>query len=201
MAMLDVPDNRRHLPPSLWTDDRVELLKSLWKAGQSASQICTELGGFEHCEDGGRSAVCGKIHRLGMSNRDRPAKRKNDGGTTIRRINGRSGNTDRAATQRMARKLRVRSPSHGGVMEVNTIVRDEPPAPANFLCVALIDLDRHHCRFPRGGEDGEAITFCGQRKMDGESYCLAHHRIAYNAPKPIAPRPYLPLGGSKPRVI
>jgi hypothetical protein len=37
--------------------------------------------------------------------------------------------------------------------------------------------------------------------MNGESYCLAHHRIAYNAPSPITPRPYLPTGGTKPAVF
>jgi GcrA cell cycle regulator len=47
-----------------WTDERVELLKKLWSEGQSASQIAKELGGVT------RNAVIGKVHRLGLSNRN-----------------------------------------------------------------------------------------------------------------------------------
>ena len=47
-----------------WTDERVELLKKLWTEGHSASQIAKELGGVT------RNAVIGKVHRLGLSNRN-----------------------------------------------------------------------------------------------------------------------------------
>ena len=47
-----------------WTDERVELLKKMWIEGQSASQIAKELGGVT------RNAVIGKVHRLGLSNRN-----------------------------------------------------------------------------------------------------------------------------------
>ena len=47
-----------------WTDERVETLKRMWAEGQSASQIAKELGGVT------RNAVIGKVHRLGLSNRN-----------------------------------------------------------------------------------------------------------------------------------
>jgi len=47
-----------------WTDERVETLKRMWGEGQSASQIAKELGGVT------RNAVIGKVHRLGLSNRN-----------------------------------------------------------------------------------------------------------------------------------
>ena len=47
-----------------WSDERVELLKKMWTEGQSASQIAKELGGVT------RNAVIGKVHRLGLSNRN-----------------------------------------------------------------------------------------------------------------------------------
>ncbi|MFX0540675.1 GcrA family cell cycle regulator [Roseovarius sp. S4756] len=47
-----------------WSDERVELLKKMWGEGQSASQIAKELGGVT------RNAVIGKVHRLGLSNRN-----------------------------------------------------------------------------------------------------------------------------------
>lgn len=51
-----------------WTDDRVETLKRMWGEGASASQIAKELGGVT------RNAVIGKVHRLGLSNRNSDEK-------------------------------------------------------------------------------------------------------------------------------
>ena len=51
-----------------WTDERVELLKKLWTDGLSASQIASRMGGLT------RNAVIGKVHRLGLSGRTRPAR-------------------------------------------------------------------------------------------------------------------------------
>jgi GcrA cell cycle regulator len=48
----------------VWTEARVSRLTALWAAGMSCSQIAASLGCFAHCDDGGRSAVIGKIHRL-----------------------------------------------------------------------------------------------------------------------------------------
>ena len=51
-----------------WTDERVETLKRMWSDGQSASAIAKELGGVT------RNAVIGKVHRLGVSNRNDEAE-------------------------------------------------------------------------------------------------------------------------------
>ena len=53
-----------------WTEERVEVLKTLWNEGLSASQIAGRLGGVT------RNAVIGKVHRLGLSGRAAPAKPK-----------------------------------------------------------------------------------------------------------------------------
>ena len=47
-----------------WTDERIEILKSLWSTGKSASEISAQLPGALT-----RNAVIGKIHRLGLSTR------------------------------------------------------------------------------------------------------------------------------------
>jgi len=52
-----------------WTDERIQLLQSLWERGLSASQIATELG-----EGITRNAVIGKAHRLGLKSRPSPLK-------------------------------------------------------------------------------------------------------------------------------
>jgi hypothetical protein len=50
-----------------WTERAVELLKQQWAAGLSASAVAGELG-REFGIAPTRSAVCGKINRLGLSN-------------------------------------------------------------------------------------------------------------------------------------
>lgn len=45
----------------MWTEARIELLKKLWLEGYSASQVAAQLGGVT------RSAVIGKLHRLGVT--------------------------------------------------------------------------------------------------------------------------------------
>lgn len=51
-----------------WTDERIEQLKRLWEAGNTASQIAEELGGVS------RNAVIGKAHRLGLQSRPSPVR-------------------------------------------------------------------------------------------------------------------------------
>lgn len=48
---------------SKWTDERVEILKTEWATGKSASQIANILGGVT------RNSVIGKVHRLGLVGR------------------------------------------------------------------------------------------------------------------------------------
>lgn len=50
-----------------WTDARIEALKTYWAEGLSASQIALKLGGVT------RNGVVGKVHRLGLSGRQRRA--------------------------------------------------------------------------------------------------------------------------------
>jgi len=60
-----------------WTEERVESLKNMWSQGMSASEIADALG------DVSRNAVIGKAHRLGLSGRPSPIKKKPSRGATI----------------------------------------------------------------------------------------------------------------------
>jgi len=52
----------------LWTDERIEQLRTMWEKGLTASQIAEALGGVS------RNAVIGKAHRLGLKARPSPVK-------------------------------------------------------------------------------------------------------------------------------
>ena len=60
-----------------WTDERIERLRALWSEGKSASEIARILGGVT------RNAVIGKVHRLNLTGRPSPIKRREKQGATI----------------------------------------------------------------------------------------------------------------------
>ena len=62
----------------IWTDEQIELLKTLWSQGKPASEIALVLG----C-DVTRNAVIGKSHRLGLTGRPSPIKK----GSGVKKIN------------------------------------------------------------------------------------------------------------------
>ena len=53
-----------------WTDERIALLKKMWKDGKSAAEIAKTLG-----KGVTRNAVIGKAHRMGLSGRPSPIKK------------------------------------------------------------------------------------------------------------------------------
>ena len=53
-----------------WTDKKIEKLKVLWAKGVSTAEIGKRL-------DFSKNAIVGKVHRLGLSNRNSPIKTSN----------------------------------------------------------------------------------------------------------------------------
>ena len=52
----------------MWTEERIALLRQLWEAGLSASEIAKRLGEVS------RNAVIGKAHRIGLAARPSPIR-------------------------------------------------------------------------------------------------------------------------------
>lgn len=65
-----------------WTDERIETLKRRWAEGWSATEIASRLPGIS------RSAVLGKVHRLGLEKRRTATggRHRNQGHAFSRRI-------------------------------------------------------------------------------------------------------------------
>ena len=55
----------------IWSDDKIELLKTLWIQGKPASEIADILG-----DQVSRNAIIGKAHRLGIAGRPSPIKKR-----------------------------------------------------------------------------------------------------------------------------
>ncbi len=145
-----------------WTDERVATLSKLWADGLSASQIAAELGGVT------RNAVIGKVHRLGLSGRAKPAssspkraKRARSTYNSKPRLNGQSNVALRDGPSQNARAA----------------VEDlEVPASKKLT---LVELTEHTCKWPHGDPATDDFHFCGNKTREGAPYCEYHCRLAF----------------------
>lgn len=142
-----------------WSDDRVAILKSLWLDGLSAAQVAQRLGGVS------RSAVIGKIHRLGLGGRAASSKP-----TRTPRIGA------PLAPRRARAKPHVQTPAPTSVRAPRTALapaRPAAPPPAGPGLVSdLVLLGAHACKWPIGDPHAPNFSFCG-RHAEGR-YCPAH---------------------------
>ena len=157
-----------------WTDERVELLKKLWAEGLSASQIAAELGGIT------RNAVIGKVHRLGLSGREKPAanpahKTRKPRPAPVKARP--SPMVFRSSGSLALRPTPVDRPYTLPVTEPTAVVELAP-----LVCerVTLMELREHMCRWPLGDPGREEFRFCGARCNPGSGpYCAHHAVLAY----------------------
>jgi GcrA cell cycle regulator len=161
-----------------WTDERVELLKKLWSDGLSASQIATELGGVT------RNAVIGKVHRLSLSGRAKPAS------APVARARKPAAPAGR--TMGSARPQPLGRPMIAGNTALKPMSEPAPeprrvPRPIESsdvvvpisLHATILTLTEQTCKWPNGDPSTEDFHFCGQRSGSGIPYCDYHSRIAY----------------------
>jgi GcrA cell cycle regulator len=174
-----------------WTDERVDVLKSMWGEGKSASQIAKELGGVT------RNAVIGKVHRLGLSNRAstvaKPAaKEKTPAKEPI------------AAKPAAAKPKQVKPVEAAPVRNLpipprKPIIRAGQPLPpqpsANEVSAEalanvkeieksarrlhLMELTERTCKWPVGDPATDDFWFCGHAVQQGKPYCEAHVSVAF----------------------
>ncbi len=136
-----------------WNEERTATLRKLWLEGMSASQVARQLGGVS------RSAVIGKVHRLGITVRDIPSRPRNTVRTAVR-------------AQPRARVVRdVVAPVRSAIRLIE--VAEMAPT-ANIL-----GLEIHSCRWPIGNPDSHDFGFCGREKTARGSYCDDHARGAF----------------------
>jgi GcrA cell cycle regulator len=181
-----------------WTDERVEILKTMWGEGKSASQIAKELGGVT------RNAVIGKVHRLGLSNR-------NGGGGSGAAAKAEPKEKAAASAPKAAAPKPEPAPAPEPVAAApipapsapvpfrKTIVpagQPLPPQPSTneispealakvsevekkALRLNLMELTERTCKWPVGDPATEDFWFCGLPSQAGKPYCEAHVGVAF----------------------
>jgi len=178
-----------------WTDDRVAMLKKMWKDGHSAADIAKALG-----KGVTRNAVIGKAHRMGLSGRPSPIK----GGEEEKPTKAKKADVKKAEKKVKEKKepkakkaddeVKVRKATTNSSVAKkaaaknnrNEFEKDEivlanldAETPPEDGGVALIDLTEHMCRWPYGDPREEGFTFCGRPVYPGKPYCADHVLVAY----------------------
>jgi len=138
-----------------WNDERIEALTTMWREGLSASQVARQLGGVS------RSAVIGKVHRLGIAGREAPSRPMGD--RPANRIRATAGGARRAAAVRGPREPAPTTPR---------VAFDVAPT------ATIHSLTAHACRWPIGEPDQAGFGFCGRLRTDHPSYCVGHAPMA-----------------------
>ena len=167
-----------------WTDARIEMLRTGWEQGLTASQIAEQLG-----EGISRNAVIGKAHRLGLKARPSPVK---GGEATIAAV----------AVAAVAKPVTAAPPP--AVPRPAVVVRKptRPLVAAKPAKTSLLDLSEKICKWPIGHPGESDFHFCGKPSNTGFPYCNDHCLLAYQAQMPRrdrnrAPPPVMPGFGPR----
>lgn len=149
-----------------WTEERVELLRELWNGQFSASRIAAQLGIT-------RNSVLGKLHRLGLSGRGKPA-------TSLKR---------QRKQELHRRRVRVCRPASIGSTALNADPAELPhlakPLEAVVVPIAkkltIGALTEHTCKWPIGDPREHDFHYCGHDSLQGLPYCQHHALVAYRS--------------------
>ena len=154
-----------------WTEDRVSRLTKLWADGLSASQIAADLGGVT------RNAVIGKVHRLGLSGRAKPAS------STASRIKRQPRSAGYASTRAPRATART---SGANALNIDAVaeVRFRPKPIEDVVIpisrhVTVMQLTEDTCKWPNGDPQNSNFSFCGHRSKETTPYCEFHSKLAF----------------------
>lgn len=159
----------------VWSEEAVERLKVLHAQGLSGSELASRLGGGLT-----RSAIFGKLHRLGLTAKTGAPKRRSP--SPVTNCQAASDLGDRAARGGAVHgagpmrfnfaRMMPRSRCASGCGVPHSEGRLLPPP---SLRIGIVDIGDGQCRFI-DGDDGRA---CGHPVADGSSWCPAHHAVVF----------------------
>ena len=184
-----------------WSDERVAVLRKMWLEGNSASEIAKELGNIT------RNAVIGKVHRLGLSNRDTNVSKA--GVTAEKSIKGlKRGRPPKINKEpkKRGRPQKIKQskdlndttlergnaisasgttePSNDSRLEVVSDLSEETlkdllKVEMKSKKISLMDLTERTCKWPIGDPATDEFWFCGHEAEPGKPYCKTHISIAF----------------------
>lgn len=172
-----------------WLPEHIEAMKTLWRRGMSASLIAKEL--VHERRSPSRSAVIGKLHRLGIT-----ADCRDPWQPITREPNGRPPSAPKVKTEpirivnarAVAAKARVTKGAKIDRFNARSIPLDHRPDTAPLREVAdvtnakpWIKRGTLECTWPVSGEGADTLSCCSP--IERGSWCAAHALIGFNPPK------------------
>jgi GcrA cell cycle regulator len=155
-----------------WTDERIALLKKMWKEGKSAADIAKTLG-----KGVTRNAVIGKAHRMGLSGRPSPIKKPTPAPKKEAAKKESAKPVKKLAAPVVVSGVK-NNPLSREVAEPRKMEKEAIPPGGG---VALIDLTERMCKWPIGDPREDDFTFCGRNIRPGTPYCPEHAAMAYQS--------------------
>ncbi|MGE0289288.1 MAG: GcrA family cell cycle regulator [Bradyrhizobium sp.] len=182
-----------------WTEELVDQVVTLFKAGRSANQIIRQLGNGLT-----RSAVIGKLHRMGLTRARVPATLKQPEKAAVPgpslaptpSINGRSSIdperrsvTGRIADSGTVMRMRKRAADRerGTVKPAATSPSTQPSPTELSDRIGITELTSRTCRWPLGDPGTAEFGYCGRNSIEGRPYCPDHHRASVQRPAGAGP--------------
>ncbi len=147
---------------SYWNEQTEHTLTTMWMDGFSATMIAQKLG------DVSRSAVIGKVHRMGIK-RSPTCKKKRFSKKKNKKKVVKAAKGMKIKKTRVARVLRPKFVAHP--LPARRLDGDRP--------VTLIHLTKNMCRWPYGDPQKTDFHYCGHTSQNGKPYCKAHQHIAH----------------------
>lgn len=158
-----------------WTEQMVEDLRTMWKQGLTTAEIGKRLNVT-------KNSIVGKVHRLGLSGRPSPIKKKNEENAAeeiqaAENVQVVSSKNTAESPQLKKETVKIDKAQMPEVKPVMTSSVKSEPAKKGMM--SLMDLDNHTCRWPLGDPKDENFHFCGRKVKIGQTYCEEHANIAY----------------------
>lgn len=161
-----------------WTDEMVDQLRAMWAEGLTTGEIGKRLGVS-------KNSIVGKVHRLGLSGRPSPIKKKEDADSEAAPTAELKTVKEKPTKELKPHKTKVEKamPEPAAKVDIKAMERESEPQTAAVHTrngkTMLTDLDNHTCRWPLGDPKDENFHFCGRKVRIGQTYCDEHANIAY----------------------
>jgi GcrA cell cycle regulator len=150
-----------------WTAEAAETVSALWKSGLTASLIADELGRT-------RNSVIGKLHRMGLSNSDRPQE-----------IRVRKKPVYRPRPKK-PRAAFTPAPEDKSLIANPDRLHPFDAAIPKKQRRQTWELTDKTCRFPVGIPGATSFFHCGASPLSGYKYCVDHVERCYTPVQPVS---------------
>ena len=155
-----------------WTEDIVEELKKLWAEGHTTQKIADMM----HTTKG---TIIGKVHRLQLPSRITNTNKKDKHVCTCH---------CEKHDKKKSPCIEIKETSIGGHSDVTdetafnnlyeSSIKNDDRCHSKYG-KTLYELKHNECRWPVGDPKSPEFHFCGEKTVNGKTYCAKHCAFAY----------------------